>query len=63
MKFKILIFLIFVFSFFKQSFAHELKKDEINSIIESFILDNPQVIEKTLQNLNLERSKKNFGVF
>ena len=60
MKFKILIFLIFVFSFFKQSFAHELKKDEINSIIESFILDNPQVIEKTLQNLNLERSKKNF---
>ena len=60
MKFKILIFLIFVFSFFKHSFAHELKKDEINSIIESFILDNPQVIEKTLQNLNLERAKKNF---
>ena len=61
-KFKILIFLTFVFSLFKQSFAHELKKDEVNSLINNFILKNPQVIEKTLQNLNLERSKKNFEV-
>ena len=61
-KFKILIFLTFVFSLFKQSFAHELNKDEINSFINNFILKNPQVIEKTLQNLNLERSKKNFEI-
>ena len=61
-KFKILIFLTFVFSLFKQSFAHELNKDEINSLINNFILKNPQVIEKTLQNLNLERSKKNFEI-
>ena len=59
-KYKIFIFLIFVFSFFKQSFAHELNKDEINSLIKSFILNNPIVIEKTLQNLNLKRSKQNF---
>ena len=62
MKYKTLIFLIFVFSLFKQSFAHELNKDEINSLINNFILKNPQVIEKTLQNLNLERSKKNFEI-
>ena len=61
-KYKTLIFLFFVFSFFTQSFAHELKKDEINLIIKKFILDNPKVIEKTLQNLNLERSKKNFEI-
>ncbi len=61
-KFKTLIFLFFVFSFFTQSFAHELKKDEINLIIKNFILDNPKVIEKTLQNLNLERSKQNFEI-
>ena len=61
-KYKILIFLTFVFSLFKQSFAHELNKDEINSLINNFILKNPQVIEKTLQNLNLERSKKNFEI-
>jgi len=59
-KYKISVILIFVFSFFKQSFAHELKKDEINSLIKSFILNNPIVIEKTLQNLNLKRSKQNF---
>ena len=59
-KFKTLIFLCFVFSLFKQLFAHELNKDEINSIIEKFILENPQVVEKTLQNLNLKRSEKNF---
>ena len=61
-KYKTLIFLIFVFSLFKQSFAHELNKDEINSLINNFILKNPQVIEKALQNLNLERSKKNFEI-
>ena len=59
-KFKILIFLCFVFFLFKHSFAHELKKDEINSIIKNFILDNPKIIEKTLQNLNFKRSKQNF---
>ena len=59
-KFKILIFLNFVFSLFKQSFANELNKDEVNSLINNFILKNPQVIEKALQNLNLERSKNNF---
>ena len=59
-KFKTLIFLFFVFSLFNHSFAHEFKKDEINSIISKFILDNPQVIEKSLQNLNIKRSKKNF---
>ena len=61
-KYKTLIFLTFVFSLFKQSFAHELNKDEIKSLINNFILKNPQVIEKTLQNLNLERSKKNFEI-
>ena len=61
-KFKTLIFLCFVFSLLKQSLAHELKKDEINLIIKNFIMDNPQVIEKTLQNLNLVRSKQNFEV-
>ena len=61
-KYKTLIFLTFVFSLFKQSFSHELNKDEINSLINKFILKNPQVIEKTLQNLNLERSKKNFEI-
>ena len=61
-RFKILIFLTFVFYLFKQSFAHELNKDEVNSLINNFILKNPQVIEKTLQNLNLERSKKNFEI-
>ena len=61
-KYKTLIFLTFVFSLFKQSFAHELNKDEINSLINNFILKNPQVIEKTLQNLNLERSKNNFEI-
>ena len=61
-KYKTLIFLTFVFSLFKQPFSHELNKDEINSLINSFILKNPQVIEKTLQNLNLERSKKNFEI-
>ena len=61
-KYKTLIFLIFVSSLFKQSFAHELKKDEINSIIKNFILKNPQVVEKSLQNLNLERSKQNFKI-
>ena len=59
-KYKIFVILIFVFSFFKQSFAHELNKNEINSLIKSFILNNPIVIEKTLQNLNLKRSKQNF---
>ena len=61
-KYKTLIFLTFVFSLFKQSFSHELNKDEINSLINNFILKNPQVIEKTLQNLNLERSKNNFEI-
>ena len=61
-KYKTLIFLTFVFSLFKQSFAHELNKDEINSLINNFILKNPQVIEKALQNLNLERSKNNFEI-
>ena len=61
-NYKTLIFLTFVFSLFKQSFSHELNKDEINSLINNFILKNPQVIEKTLQNLNLERSKKNFEI-
>lgn len=61
-KYKTLIFLTFVFSLFKQSFAHELNKDEINSLINNFILKNPQVIEKTLQNLNLERTKRNFDI-
>ena len=61
-KYKTVIFLTFVFYLFKQSFAHELNKDEINSLINNFILKNPQVIEKTLQNLNLERSKKNFEI-
>ena len=61
-QYKTLIFLTFVFSLFKQSFAHELNKDEINSHINNFILKNPKVIEKALQNLNLERSKKNFEV-
>ena len=61
-KFKTLIFLLFVFSLFKHSFAHELNKDEIDSLINNFILKNPKVIEKALQNLNLERSKKNFEV-
>ena len=61
-NYKTLIFLTFVFSLFKQSFAHELNKDEINSLINNFILKNPQVIEKTLQNLNLERSKNNFEI-
>ena len=59
-KFKNLIFFCFVLFLFKHSFAHELKKDEINSIIKSFILDNPQIIEETLQNLNFKRSKQNF---
>ena len=59
-KLKTLIFLCFVFSIFKQSLAHELNKDEINLFIKNFILDNPKVIEKTLQNLNSERSKQNF---
>ena len=59
-KFKILIFSCFIFFLFKQLFAHELKKDAINSIIKNFILENPQLIEKTLQNLNLKRSEKNF---
>ena len=61
-KFKTLIFLCFVISLFKQSLAHELKKDEINSIIKNFILENPQVIEKSIQNLNLKRSQKNFKI-
>ena len=61
-KFKFLIFLIFVFSILKQSYAHELNKNKINSIIKNFILENPQIIEKTLQNLNLERTKQNFEV-
>ena len=61
-KYKTLIFLTFVFSLFKQAFAHELNKNEINSLINNFILKNPQVIEKTLQNLNLKRSKKNFEI-
>ena len=59
-KYKTFIFLIFVFSLLKQSFSHELNKDEINRLINNFILNNPIVIEKTLQNLNLKRSKKNF---
>ena len=61
-KCKTFFFLMFIVSLFKQSIAHELKKDEINSLIQDFILKNPQVIEKTLQNLNLERSKKNFEI-
>ena len=61
-KLKTLIFLFFVFSLLNYSFAHEFKKDEINSIISKFILDNPQVIEKSLQNLNIERSKKKFWI-
>ena len=59
---KTLIFLILFFSISKQLFAHELKKDEIDLIIKNFILDNPQIIEKTLQDLNLKRSQKNFTV-
>ena len=59
-KFKIFIFLIFVFYTFKHLFAHELKKNEINTLIKNFILENPQIIEKTLQNLNLKRSEKTF---
>ena len=61
-NYKTLIFLTFVFSLFKQSFSHELNKDEINSLINNFILKKPQVIEKALKNLNLERSKKNFEI-
>ena len=59
-RYKTFIFLFFVFSLFKQSFAHELNKDEINAFIKNFILNNPKVIEKTLQNLNLKRSQENF---
>ena len=61
-KYKTLIFFTFVFSLFKQSLAHELNKNEIDTLINNFILKNPQVIEKTLQNLNLERSKNNFEI-
>ncbi len=61
-KFKTLIIFMFVFSISKQLFAHELKKDEINSIIKNFILDNPNLIEKTLQNLNIKRSENNFKI-
>ena len=59
-KRKILFFFILFFSLNEQLFAHELKKDEIDSIIKNFILDNPQIIEQTLQDLNLKRSQKNF---
>ena len=59
-KFKTLIFLCFVFSILKHSLAHELKNDEIDTIIKNFILNNPEIIEKTLQTLNLKRSKQNF---
>ena len=59
-KQKTLVFLILFFSIIQHSFGHELKKDEIDSIIKNFILDNPQIIEKTLQDLNLKRSQKNF---
>ena len=59
-KNKTLVFLILFFSIIKQLFAHELKKDEIDLIIKNFILDNPQIIEKTLKDLNLKRSQKNF---
>ena len=59
-KRKTLFFLILFFSLNKQLSAHELKKDEIDSIIKNFIIDNPKIIEKTLQNLNLKRSQKNF---
>ena len=61
-KCKTFTFLMFIVSLFKQSIAHELKKNEINSLIQDFILKHPQVIEKTLQNLNLKRSKKNFEI-
>ena len=61
-KSKFLILLVFVFSILKQSYAHELNKNKINSIVKNFILENPQIIEKTLQNLNLERTKQNFEV-
>ncbi len=59
-KYKTLFLLILFFSLNKQLFAHELKKDKIDSIIKNFILDNPHIIEKTLQDLNLKRSQKNF---
>ena len=59
-KHKTLVYLILFFSLIKPLFAHELNKNEINSIIKKFILENPQVIETTLQNLNLKRSEKNF---
>ena len=58
-KHKTLFFIIVFFSIMKQLLAHELKKDEIDLIIKNFILENPQIIEKTLQDLNLKRSQKN----
>jgi len=59
-------FLICLFSFFffciKFSNAHEIKEDQINSILKKFIIDNPDLIEKSLLNHSKNKEKKEFQI-
>ena len=54
------IFLIFCLCLFSLNFAysHSIKKDEIEKIVEEFLIKNPQIIKTTLNNLELSIQKQ-----
>ncbi len=58
--FKILIF-ISIFLIFKSTFAHEISEKEVNKIIKNFLLDNPDLIERSLKNYEKKKVKKEFN--
>jgi len=61
MKNYYLFFLISFFClYFKNSYTHEIKENQINPILKKFILDNPGLIEKSLQNYSKIKEKKEF---
>ncbi len=63
MYFKYFIFFSFLFilNCGNYSLAHDIDEKKINSLIEQYIRDNPKIIEKSLQDLNSQRSKNNFN--
>ena len=54
------IFLILCFSLFSINFAyaHNIEKNKIEKIIEDFLIQNPQVLKSTLDNLELSLKKQ-----
>ena len=57
------IFIFICFSFFTSSFAYsdKIEINKIEKIIENYIKNNPDIIKKSLDNMQLTLKKKKFG--